>query len=260
VPPILFGDPDDESITHPRKYIEFIRYRYGTDVSDMPDKFILTFKYTNAAEKLIERYGAKYVKVSKEYPIYIFNVGGERIALKYIGIGGPLAGAQLDECVAFGGRKFIVIGKAGVLRGDIPKFSLMVPNKAIRDEGTSYHYLRPSTFSYPSSVTFNTLLRILLRNEDNVFIGGTWTTDGIYRETKRKRDVFMRLGAICVEMELASLFAVAEYRKVDLAAILYADDFVGERWELRLRRDDDEMASKVVDKMLEYSIEALIEM
>jgi purine-nucleoside phosphorylase len=62
----------------------------------------------------------------------------------------------------------------------------------------------------------------------------TWTTDGFYRETKRKVSQRKEEGCHCVEMEAAALFAVARFRKVELAEILYAgDDLTGEAWDSR---------------------------
>jgi purine-nucleoside phosphorylase len=62
----------------------------------------------------------------------------------------------------------------------------------------------------------------------------TWTTDAFYRETRKIVSLRKEQGASCVEMEAAALFAVAEFRGIALAQILYGgDDLSGEEWDAR---------------------------
>ncbi|MEM7113382.1 MAG: nucleoside phosphorylase [Chloroflexota bacterium] len=79
-----------------------------------------------------------------EHPVYLYSVGGHQVALLHQGMGAPLAAFLLEELIAMGGRKFIACGGAGVLDQTIAMGHLLVPTAAIRDEGTSYHYLPPS--------------------------------------------------------------------------------------------------------------------
>ena len=74
----------------------------------------------------------------------------ERVALFHPGVGAPLAAGLLEEVIASGCKKFIACGGAGVLDREIAVGHLIVPTAAIRDEGTSYHYLPPGREVSPS--------------------------------------------------------------------------------------------------------------
>ncbi|HEY3289012.1 MAG TPA: hypothetical protein VGK87_02685, partial [Anaerolineae bacterium] len=78
------------------------------------------------------------------HPVYELDVNGQRVALFHPGIGAPLAIGILEEVIALGCRKFIACGGAGVLNRDIAVGHIIVSVSAVRDEGTSYHYLPPS--------------------------------------------------------------------------------------------------------------------
>ena len=93
---------------------------------------------------------------------------------------------------------------------DPPYFILI--EKALRDEGTSYHYLPPSTFSF-----LNIDLKEKLDGAFNdptikIFIGSTWTTDAPYRETEEAINRYKYMGLHAVEMEASALYAFAEAR------------------------------------------------
>jgi uridine phosphorylase len=167
-------------------------------------------------------------------PVYEFDSGGQRVALVHPGVGASLAAAFLEELIAFGCTRFIACGGAGVLNRELAVGHIVVPDSALRDEGTSYHYLPPEREVKASRVGVNAIVRVLERHQIEHVIGKTWTTDAPYRETpalirKRKQE-----GCLTVEMEAAALFAVAEFRKFPLAQMLYGgDDVSGPEWDHR---------------------------
>ena len=77
-------------------------------------------------------------------PVYTLELDGQRLAVVHPGVGAPLAGGFLDELIALGCRRFIACGGAGGLNRDLVVGHVIVPTAAVRDEGTSYHYLPPS--------------------------------------------------------------------------------------------------------------------
>src|SRR4051794_21412442 len=85
-----------------------------------------------------------------DHPVYEMDIDGRRLTLFHPGVGAPLAAALLEEAIALGCRKFIACGGAGVLDRSIALGHLVVPTAAIRDEGTSYHYLPPGREAEPS--------------------------------------------------------------------------------------------------------------
>lgn len=182
--------------------------------------------------------------------IYLF----EEIALCSPGVGGPAAAAALEELIALGARKFLLCGGAGSLLGDQPLGSLVLVNEAWRDEGLSHHYLSPSN-TLEVRPEYLTQIRSALGDLGVVpKVGATWTTDALYRETPARINRRRDNGCLTVEMEVASLLAVAEFRGVDFAALLYCgDDLSGEHWNFR----DWTAEVTTQEKMLELGIELL---
>jgi uridine phosphorylase len=169
-----------------------------------------------------------------DHPVYEMERDGRRLTLLHPGVCAPMAAAMLEEVIALGCRKFVVCGGAGVLDRSIALGHLIVPTAAIRDEGTSYHYLPPGHEVEPSPEAVAALEATLQRRGCPYLTGKTWTTDGLYRETAGKVSRRKQEGCLTVEMEAAALFAVARFRGVTLGQILYGgDDVSGVEWDSR---------------------------
>lgn len=181
-------------------------------------------------------------------PIYVLEQNGQRFAVIHPGVGAPLAAAFLEEAIALGCRKFIACGGAGVLNREIAVGHLVIPSSAVRDEGTSYHYLPPGREVAASPEGIAAIRQTLDTHDLPYVVGKTWTTDAIYRETPAKMARRREEGCITVEMEAAAFFAVAQFRRdiagtrdVTFAQILYGgDDLSGDLWD---HRDWDRQAS-----------------
>jgi len=104
---------------------------------------------------------------------------------------------------------------------------LLIPTSAVRDEGTSYHYLPPAREVGPTPAAVAALEKVLKAKKIDYRLTKTWTTDSLYRETPQKIALRKMEGCQVVEMEAAAFFAVAEFRRVRLAQILYGGDDVG---------------------------------
>ncbi len=174
------------------------------------------------------------INAAGSLPIYVLNINGSQVTVFFPGVGSPLAAVMLEEAIALGCKKFICCGSAGVLDGNIAPGHIFIPVSAIRDEGISYHYLPPSREVEASSEGVAVLEEVLKLHNYDYTITKTWTIDAIYRETRSKIERRKSEGCLTVEMEAAALFAVAQFRKVKLAQILYAsDDISGNRWDAR---------------------------
>jgi uridine phosphorylase len=167
-------------------------------------------------------------------PVYELDYRGERLALVHPGVGAPLAVAFTEELIARGVRAFVACGGAGVLVPDVALGHVVVPTAAVRDEGTSYHYLPAARTAAPSPGALAAIIATLAAREVPYVTGSTWTTDALYRETRSKIERRVREGCLTVEMEAAAFFAVAAFRSVEFGSLLYAgDDLSGEQWDHR---------------------------
>lgn len=226
--PILEFDPSPEAVLEPAKVFT---------QQDLPEHCVLCFfhEVLAALELRDEVEPLKAIRTEMgDHPIYGLTVENRRIAVCHVGVGAPLAGAMLEELIARGGRKFIACGGAGVLRKEIVSHQLIVPASAVRDEGTSYHYLPPAREVAAHPLAVQTIEATLQAHHAAYLTGKTWTTDAICRETPKKVELRRSEGCLTVEMEASAFFAIAQFRKVIFGQILYAgDDVSGLEWDPR---------------------------
>lgn len=153
----------------------------------------------------------------------VFEYNSNLIAISPLG--GPAAASLMEEISLFGINEFIAIGSAGCLNSKI-KNKFVLVDKAIRDEGTSYHYIEPSTYIETNKQLNSEIETYLKINGFKYVKATTWTNDAYYRETKQKIEMAKTLGAVSVEMECASWCAVAKYRNFKFSQLLYFSDLI----------------------------------
>jgi len=166
--------------------------------------------------------------------LYLLKRTGGRVALAGgFGIGAPVTAVLVEDLAAFGVRRFVALGLAGGLQPDLRAGDLVVCERAIRDEGTSRHYLPPARrVEADPGIVLGLGQRLAARGQ--AFVTGTsWTTDAPYRELRRDVEAHQRDGVKTVEMEAAALFAVGQALKLSTgAAFAVADTLSGLRWRL----------------------------
>ncbi len=144
--------------------------------------------------------------------------------LGQFGIGAPAAAAALEDLAAMGTSAFVSVGTAGSLQRDLTVGDLVVCEAAIRDEGVSHHYL-PAARLATATTDLSAALAAALRQAGAAFRAGTsWTIDAPYRETVAEARHYQAEGVLCVEMEAAALFAVAEVRGLRVASAFAISD------------------------------------
>jgi uridine phosphorylase len=134
-------------------------------------------------------------------------------------IGGPYAVLVAEQLRASGAQVILGLTSAGRVGCSLPVPSLVIVEEAIRDEGTSYHYLPPS-----NSVCSNAALVARLSAETGhgelpLTRGRVWTTDAPYRETQQQLDQYAASGVIAVEMQAASLLAFSKARETPVGVV-----------------------------------------
>ncbi len=219
-----------DSMFTPREYLAYLKKRGKYPHFKPPIGVIFCYQ-----KELIE-YILKYHKTTRvdgfNSEMYLLNETDGRIAIiGKFGIGSPSVVTLLEELIAFGVKKFISIGTAGTLQKEIKVGSLIVCEKAIRDEGTSHHYVKTGKYAYPSK-ELTQKIKSSLQNQHLPFVSGTsWTIDAPYRETVAEAKQYQKEGVLTVEMEASALFTVAKYRAVELGAIFTISDSLAElKW------------------------------
>jgi len=141
-------------------------------------------------------------------------------------IGGPYAVLIAEQLKAAGAKLIIGLTSAGRVSPDLPLPCLVVATSAIRDEGTSYHYLPPDSEVACKSPVVPLLERELIATGWAVRSGKVWTTDAPYRETETQLHKWTREGVLAVEMQAASLFAFGIARQASVASVAMVSNAV----------------------------------
>ncbi len=148
------------------------------------------------------------------YHTKMYNFAHQGIEFGIVGnaVGASFAVLVAEEMFASGCKLLISMTSAGqiVSKGHPPYFVLI--EKALRDEGTSYHYRPPATFSTIDRRLIAFLKGVLEDFYPPVFLGATWTTDAPFRETEAAISYSRSQDILGVEMEASALYAFAEAR------------------------------------------------
>jgi len=137
---------------------------------------------------------------------------GETLGIVGCAVGASFAVLVAEQLFASGCRFVVSVTSAGQLRdlGPTPYFVLI--DRALRDEGTSYHYLPPTMFARADPALADVVMGAVASGPLTVHRGATWTTDAPFRETARAIAAAREQGAVAVEMEAAALYAFAQAR------------------------------------------------
>jgi uridine phosphorylase len=167
-------------------------------------------------------------------PVYEFVTDEGPVSVMHPGVGAPLAAGYVEELASLGVTTMVACGGAGALVNDLDLGHVMVVASALRDEGTSFHYAAASRIIDADPLGVRVLGEVLDEHGIEHFVGRTWTTDAFFRETRSR--VNRRIDEHCsvVDMESSAFIAVAKYRHLRFAQLLYAgDSLAGDAWDSR---------------------------
>ncbi len=219
--PILEFDPARTAIIEPG--------RSQHDIV-MPDRCVMTF-FGEVARKFREMPGTRPIATTRwetgAIEFFAMDYRGQEVGFVHVHVGAPVAAGILEFMIAYGAKKVIACGGCGVLDSSIAAGHALVPTAAVRDEGTSYHYLPASRLVELSASGIAAIKRTLHRHGVDCLECRTWTTDAPYRETVEMVRRRRAEGCLCVEMECSALAAVAAFRGIDFAQLLYGGDDLG---------------------------------
>lgn len=230
-----FFDPDGEPLITPRAMVRHITHRRigAKTLKVEPTALICVLGHDlRAFVKLLHGERMKSWKRYRE--VYRGSVGEGRVTIAHPQFGASNCVALAEELASFGMKRALFVGYCGSLQQRIRAGDIIVPTEAIREEGTSFHYLPPDISAQPHQDIHNVAVKCLQRNKIPYQRGTIWTTDAIYRETKGKVKRYQKEGVLGVEMELAALFAFGMAHKVAIGGVLVVtDELFSGRWRPR---------------------------
>lgn len=161
------------------------------------------------------------------------NTGGKVGIMTGFGGGSPITAELAEEFAAMGVQRMILMTWGGTLQTDLSPGDIVVVDRAIRDEGTSYHYLPPAKYVDADAALADELTAAIRARSGTCSRGITWTTDAPFRETIDEIRQYKSEGVKTVEMESAGLFTIGQVRKVATVSVVVAMDSLGEfRWSV----------------------------
>lgn len=154
------------------------------------------------------------------------------------GGGSPMTVELAEEFAAMGAKCMILMTWGGILQPDLNPGDIVVIDKAIRDEGTSYHYLPPAKYVDADAELADKLMEAIHARGGTCSRGTTWTTDAPFRETPEEIRQYQAEGVKTVEMESAGLFTVGQVRNIPTASVVIGMDKLADlRWQVPDRLD-----------------------
>ena len=209
----------EEALLHPSDTVK--------KISGFPQACVSTF-----SENLIRRFAGLPDSQIQSFlpstggsvPVFKTAYRGREVAFYLSRVGGPACAAAFEEAAAMGARSLVLFGSCGILDEKKTLGNLIIPDRAVRDEGTSYHYAEPSDEIEADPKSVRILRKILDSHNVPYVTGKTWTTDALYRETAPAVAEKQKEGCLSVEMECASMLAVSRFRRIPFVQFLYGSD------------------------------------
>ena len=171
---------------------------------------------------------------------------------------GPNIAALVEELSSFGVKEFILWGYCGGINGEIRPGDVIAANGALREEGTSWHYIKSSGSKDREEFIYTNWFDEWEESiaEEGFRKGLIWTCDALYRETENKVIRYRKMGISAVEMEVASFYTVCRYRGVKGIAFLIVSDLLNESgWTPGFHTKEVE---KGTQKLLNFIVEKTI--
>lgn len=211
-PPILLNKHHkDASTFHPENLLREARRQKGISIGEIPDVCLLDpdgdivrWLLANGKAKKSPHWACYHTD------LFIFVADGRRIGVIGNAVGASFAVLLAEQLFASGCKLLVSITSAGGIASDLDTPSFVLIDKALRDEGTSYHYLPPAEFAPAPAALLSKLDEAFTGSSVCVRRGAVWTTDAPYRETEAAIAANRQNNILAVEMEAAALYAFAE--------------------------------------------------
>jgi uridine phosphorylase len=221
--PILDHPIEDAAVFTPEALVGAVQSQRGLSEIAVPEVCVLEFD-GDLTDKLVASGTAEPYRswACFHTPMFSFRLGdGTRCGIVPRTIGGPFAVLVAEQLFVSGARVVLGLTSAGRVSPTFPLPHVVVVDEAIRDEGTSYHYVLPSRSIRAPAGLADWLRAALVDLPLQVAKGRVWTTDAPYRETRAELESYAAEGVLAVEMQAASLFALARRKGFQIGVIAH---------------------------------------
>lgn len=230
--PLFKHDLNASTAFLPKAVVEAVRAERHLEAEPIPPVCVLEFD-GDLTDWLVSTGKAKPWKSWACFHTTMFSLKVDDFTCGIVprAIGGPYAVLIAEQMRVSGARVILGLTSAGRVSLSMPLPGLVVVTRAIRDEGTSYHYLPPAETVDAAPNLAQLLESELKKLPLPVLSGVTWTTDAPYRETEKQLSEYAQVGVLAVEMQAASLLAFAEAYQFPVGIVAYVTNGIGQTGE-----------------------------
>lgn len=256
MPPILANkQPDAPSVFTPESLLREARRQKGAGAVSAPRLCLLDpdgdIVRAMRAEGRARRHEG-WVCYHSE--MWVFELGGREVGLVGCAVGAAFAVLVAEEMFASGCELLVSVTSSGQIAEQVAPPCFILIDRALRDEGVSYHYLPPSDWS---AAPAHLLARLggAFDHGPRALTGATWTTDAPFRETESAIATARARGVLAVEMEAAGLYAFAEARGRAVICLAHVTNQMGaiegdfEKGEANGAADALKVVSRIVARL-----------
>ena len=162
-----------------------------------------------------------------------------------VGVGAPVAAVAAEKAIAAGARAVVVLEGCAAVQPETPADAVVVPTRAVRDDGVSYHYVPSGETVEATPALADALVNAVAGTGTETHRGPTWTTGALFRETVPEAEHYCEQGVVSVDMESAAVWAVCQYRGADAATVHHVDDYLAPE----SRIDPERREASLVDRL-----------
>jgi uridine phosphorylase len=157
-----------------------------------------------------------------------FTLAGKTVGIIGCAVGAPFAVLIAEELFASGCELLVSVTSAGQITSAGPTPYFVIIDRALRDEGTSYHYAAPSEYSHADPGLIAMAVAAFKNKGLSVSVGASWTTDAPFRETAEAIAAARSKGVLAVEMEAAALYAFARAAGKQVLCLAHITNTMGQ--------------------------------
>lgn len=230
LPPILRNKhPQTASVFAPAALLREARRQKGLAPADVPDLCILD----PDGDLVRALRGSGQARPFAGWPCYhtelnIFTLGGQDVGIVGCAVGAAFAVLVAEELFACGCRLLISLTSAGqIVPAGAPPYFVVI-SRALRDEGTSYHYVEPAEYAEADAGLVAAAMAGLVATGVAAVAGASWTTDAPFRETEGAIAAARAEGILAVEMEAAALYSFARATGVAVLCLAHVTNTMGQ--------------------------------
>ena len=252
----LFGraDHDAPSVFRPENMLREARRQKGLRSGRVPPVCVLD-PDGDVVRLLKDERGARRSEYWACYHTEMWEWEDDRGAVGIVGcaVGGSFAVLVAEQLFASGCEFLVSVSSAGQIAPDLKPPAYVLIDRALRDEGTSHHYLPTTVYVEADPALTDTAFTAIAETGSPVLRGATWTTDAPFRETADVIALRRRQGILTVEMEAASLLAFGQARGRPIVCLAHVTNQLGciqgdfEKGEMNGAARSLELATAIAD-------------